>query len=129
MELLAEHGQEPHGLLIKEKIVIGEYPVSGGASTDVFQASLRDEWVAVNRLRAPRLSVESSIQLRKNLLREAVIWHRLRHDNILPFLGIKCDASTSMFCMISPWMKNGTIIRFLDKHANVNVNDLTSRVA
>ena len=49
-------------------------------------------------------------------------WKWLRHDNVLPFLGV-----TSMpFRMVSPWMENGNIMNFLKYNPEQNPFDLVS---
>lgn len=45
--------------------------------------------------------------------REALVWQALRHASILPFLGIDRNSFPSSFCMVSPWMKYGTILKYL----------------
>jgi len=52
--------------------------------------------------------------------KEAVLWKRLTHKNILPFLGISRDVAE--FCLISPWMKNGSIVEYV--HNNPHANPL-----
>lgn len=49
----------------------------------------------------------------KNFYREAIVWHQLKHQSILPFLGI--DIRTSKGNppkprMVSPWMSHGNVI-------------------
>ena len=54
----------------------------------------------------------------QSLANEVVGWKWLRHDNVLPFLGV-----TSMpqpFRMVSPWMENGNIIAFLKNNPGQN---------
>jgi hypothetical protein len=47
--------------------------------------------------------------------KEALIWRQLEHPNVVPFLGIDNEtfATTGFLCMISLWMKHGTIMEFL----------------
>ncbi|KAF8184578.1 kinase-like domain-containing protein [Mycena galopus ATCC 62051] len=46
--------------------------------------------------------------------REAQIWQHLRHPYILPFIGIDRETFPPSFCLVSPWMENGTVLQFLD---------------
>ena len=51
-------------------------------------------------------------------------WKWLRHENVLPFLGV-----TSMpqpFRMVSPWMENGNIMHFIKSDSGQNPFDLVS---
>ena len=54
--------------------------------------------------------------------KEAVLWKRLAHKNVLPFLGISKDVGE--FCWISPWMKNGTILEYIRDNSQINTLEL-----
>ncbi|KAJ6484895.1 hypothetical protein C8R45DRAFT_789286, partial [Mycena sanguinolenta] len=43
--------------------------------------------------------------------REALIWRQLCHGNLLPFFGLYHLDDT--LCLVSPWIQNGNIMRFL----------------
>ncbi|KAJ7854911.1 kinase-like domain-containing protein, partial [Mycena leptocephala] len=45
--------------------------------------------------------------------REALVWQRLRHPYIVPLIGIDTESFPLSLCMVSPWMKNGTSIKYL----------------
>ncbi|KAJ7731569.1 kinase-like domain-containing protein [Mycena maculata] len=51
--------------------------------------------------------------MRRKFCREALVWQRLRHKHIVPLIGIDTESFPSSFCMVSPWMKNGTVIKYL----------------
>ncbi|KZT36092.1 kinase-like protein, partial [Sistotremastrum suecicum HHB10207 ss-3] len=51
---------------------------------------------------------------------ELSLWHSLEHDNILSFKGV-CYFPTglpdeSLFSMVSPWMRNGTIKEYIKRY-------------
>ncbi|KIY67802.1 kinase-like protein, partial [Cylindrobasidium torrendii FP15055 ss-10] len=48
--------------------------------------------------------------------REALVWYQLRHPNILPFVGINEVSFYPRFCLISPWMANGSIMNYIAKN-------------
>ncbi|KAJ7044338.1 kinase-like domain-containing protein, partial [Mycena alexandri] len=52
---------------------------------------------------------------------EALLWQGLRHPSILPFLGIDRDTFPSAYCMVSPWMKHGTVIKYLANHGRSQI--------
>jgi hypothetical protein len=54
--------------------------------------------------------------LMQELSHEAIMWKQFRHPNILPFLGVCLEMFAPRYCLISPWMSNGTIIQFLEKN-------------
>lgn len=50
---------------------------------------------------------------RQKFCREALVWQRLRHSHIVPLIGIDAESFPPFFCMVSPWMENGTVIKYL----------------
>jgi hypothetical protein len=52
----------------------------------------------------------------QKLHKEILVWHRLRHENILPLLGITFDFGrdnpTGMVC---PWLDNGNLNNYLSR--------------
>jgi len=49
-----------------------------------------------------------------------VTWKALHHPNVLPLLGV--TMTKNMFVMVSEWMRNGNINKFVE--ANVDANRL-----
>ncbi|KAG7100172.1 hypothetical protein E1B28_001951 [Marasmius oreades] len=47
---------------------------------------------------------------------EALLWTQLNHPNLLPFLGVNTTKFSGRFCLVSPWMVNGEIRRFLQQN-------------
>ncbi|KAK0447529.1 hypothetical protein EV421DRAFT_2033251 [Armillaria borealis] len=92
-----------------------ELPFSGGASADVWKGEMdgRPVCLKVLRIFTSKNQVEKIL---KQLRREAIVWRQLRHGNILPFIGINCSYFTPSYCLISPWMNNGSLISFLELH-------------
>ena len=52
------------------------------------------------------------------LVKEVVGWKWLRHDNILPFLGVSLESP--LLSIISDRMENGSIMNFIKLHPNFN---------
>ena len=50
------------------------------------------------------------------------MWKRLRHQNIVPFIGVT-QAPLQFVC---EWMQNGTIIEYLGENPGANRVDLVS---
>lgn len=57
-------------------------------------------------------------RLSQRFYKEAVLWKRLAHKNILPLLGVSRDVAE--FCLVSPWMKNGTIVEYVRNNPQAN---------
>ncbi|KIY70876.1 kinase-like protein, partial [Cylindrobasidium torrendii FP15055 ss-10] len=52
----------------------------------------------------------------KDCFREAIVWKRLQHKNIQPFLGIEHELYDPSLCLISPWREMGSLNQFLKKN-------------
>ena len=50
------------------------------------------------------------------------MWKRLRHPNIIPFVGI----TTNPLQIISKWMPNGTLMDYLERNPDANRISLVS---
>ncbi|KAJ7135777.1 kinase-like domain-containing protein [Mycena epipterygia] len=61
--------------------------------------------------------------------KEVLLWQSLRHKYILPLIGFDRESFPSDFCMVSPWMKHGTILNYLKGHKDADIDDLLLQVA
>ncbi|KAG1873826.1 kinase-like domain-containing protein [Suillus subluteus] len=79
-------------------------------STSVYTTDQRamQMFVAVKAIRQQFFSAEI-------FRRELGIWKRLRHSNILKFMGTTSDFGPSV-ALVAPWMTNGTLTSFLDQN-------------
>jgi serine/threonine protein kinase len=110
--------------------VIGDSAVDGGGFGDVWKGRFRDHFVAMKVLKVyvtsdinDLMKVSSNVWLlvetadneySQKFSCEAVIWRQLLHPNILPFYGVYHLPNTGLkVCLVSPWMDNGNIRRFL----------------
>ncbi|KAJ7840878.1 kinase-like domain-containing protein [Mycena leptocephala] len=78
-----------------------------------------------------RVSDDGSGQLEdimRRLRREVDVWARLKHKNILPFIGI-CDDLAPTPVLISPFYKFGHVGTYLKEHPDINRNELVCGVA
>lgn len=57
--------------------------------------------------------------------KEAVMWRRLSHKNVLPFLGAASPALYPL-ALVSPWMQKGDIVGYIKAHREVNRLGLVS---
>ncbi|KAG2112148.1 hypothetical protein BD769DRAFT_1642591 [Suillus cothurnatus] len=85
-------------------------PISGGAYGNIYKCIYHgpegDEEVAVKAIRPQFFSAET-------FRRELGIWKRLRHYNILKFMGTASGFGPSV-ALVAPWMTNGTLTSFLN---------------
>ncbi|KAJ7113417.1 hypothetical protein C8R44DRAFT_984704 [Mycena epipterygia] len=92
--------------------IIGQQVAAGGFG-DIWKGSFGGQNVSVKVM---RLFEDSDIEaVLKEFGREAVIWRQLCHPNLLPFFGL-CYLDKRL-CLVSPWMENGNILKFLSKEA------------
>jgi len=59
--------------------------------------------------------------------REIVAWKYVSHPNVLPFLGV--SETLFSFSIISPWLRNGNIVEYIQKHRGVNRLHLLAQAA
>lgn len=69
-------------------------------------------------VKVPRVYTSELGGILNKFCREAVVWKHLWHPNILPWLGVAIKYD--QFAMISEWMDNGNIIRFIGRNPDVN---------
>ncbi|KDQ49565.1 hypothetical protein JAAARDRAFT_42738 [Jaapia argillacea MUCL 33604] len=113
--------------------IVGDRPLSGGASCDVYAGEL--EWngvrtkVAMKRIRIFRDCTDSHrAKSWKLFRREAKIWSRFRHPFVLPFLGFARFGDVDLF-LISPWASRGNCIQYLEVNSTASRPRIASQVA
>ncbi|KAJ3477519.1 hypothetical protein NLI96_g10407 [Meripilus lineatus] len=88
-----------------------------GAYADVFKATRDGRSVAVKVLRGDNRSKDRIV---KAFLVEALMWHQLEHENIVPFLCVETDPSVSTLAIVLEWMPNGDLHRFILSQPDVS---------
>jgi hypothetical protein len=83
-----------------------------------------DDMANVKRVSATKLH-GIILRTRQRFCSEVVLWKRLKHPNVLPFLGI--STTIFPFCMISDWMPHGSVVDYLRKNSDVDRFSLVSR--
>ncbi|KAG8766213.1 hypothetical protein FRC16_007745 [Serendipita sp. 398] len=84
--------------------LLSRHPVFSGTYSSVYEGVWEHCHVAVKVIRA----VGSLKATRRKYRREAQVWSRLSHPNILPLYGLCMDSDFGPFgALISPWCKNG----------------------
>ena len=58
----------------------------------------------------------------QSFLKEAVIWKRLRHSNIVPFIGVTRDPLQ----FVSEYLPNGTLTKYVKKNPSADRITLVS---
>ncbi|KZT55353.1 kinase-like protein [Calocera cornea HHB12733] len=90
----------------------------------------RDEWQRLT------LANTSSLLRRQLFVREAWIWKKLNHENIVPFLGIanfdkvvkhdpyRSSCPTGTIALVSQWMEGGIVTDYMQQHPDVSLTPL-----
>ncbi|KZT36003.1 kinase-like protein [Sistotremastrum suecicum HHB10207 ss-3] len=57
------------------------------------------------------------------------IWSKINHENVLAFLGFcffptPLQDGTTLLSLVSPWMKNGTVVSYIRQHPEVDRLDI-----
>ncbi|KAK0238894.1 hypothetical protein EDD85DRAFT_524112 [Armillaria nabsnona] len=111
----------PSKLFIEGVELSDAHATFGGGFGDVFRASYNGQAVALKRMRIfqrdPNLP-----SIRRRFCQEALTWQSLKHAYIVPFLGIVAEEFPTALCLVSPWMRNGTVLKYLADNGRVNVN-------
>ncbi|KDQ58598.1 hypothetical protein JAAARDRAFT_34422 [Jaapia argillacea MUCL 33604] len=135
IRLSQEYDSLPPALFITNVTLSSMEPQSGGGFADIFKGTFSGDTVttvAVKRFRLRQSSPQSEVEFRRMFNREALIWKHLKHEHVLPFLGIASDAFSSRhIAMVSPWMHHGHILEYLGRYrpVGVDVNKLLCQIA
>lgn len=93
---------------------LDDHPVAGGSFGNVYkgiyQTTSGQIQVAVKALRF----LPSADDIRR-IRREIKIWMKLKHRNIVPFIGVTAGfGPPETISLVSPWIPNGTLTNFLE---------------
>jgi serine/threonine protein kinase len=130
-------GLYPKCLLLTGIEFVGDCAIDGGGFGDVWKGRFRDHFIAMKILKVyvksdinellkvssnSWPSIEQEIhQHSQQFSCEAVIWQQLLHPNILPFYGVYHLPNHGLrVCLVSPWMENGNLCRFLKDFPDTN---------
>ncbi|KAJ0461611.1 putative protein kinase TKL-Pl-5 family [Helianthus annuus] len=94
---------------LKGAILIGE-----GAYGEVYKVKWRGTEVAAKTIRS---SIASNEKVRKAFLKELALWQKLRHPNIVQFLGVLKDSDRLIF--LTEYLKNGSLYDILKKRGRL----------
>nr|GAT45690.1 predicted protein [Mycena chlorophos] len=120
----------PASLFIRGILQVDKEATFGGAFGDIYRASYKGQHVALKRMRVHVFQRNSDWhKLRRRLCREALLWQRLQNPFVLPFTGIDTESFPSFLCLVSPWMKHGTILKHLAENGNANVEQKLLEIA
>ncbi|KAF9258246.1 kinase-like protein [Marasmius fiardii PR-910] len=113
--LVNKHRVLPPSLFVNKVEMSGAHPIDVGGYSDIYQGTYGNQSVCLKVL---RIHVqEDDERINKDLRefhKEALLWTQLSHPNLLPFLGVNTTLFPRRPCLVSPWMANGQITKFLE---------------
>ena len=87
----------------------------------VLKVFTTSDLVQITRVGFPicqRARVDRLVPTTQRFCKEVITWKSLRHQNVLPLLGVTMNEN--QFAMVSEWMVNGNITKFIKTHWDAN---------
>jgi len=94
---------------------LGDAPFGSEERSNLWPGSYKEQEVAIKVIL--RYATDDEKAIRRRLCREAVIWKRMSHPNVLPFIGVTLSEELST---VSPWMENGNVLNYLGDNHEAN---------
>ncbi|KAJ6608649.1 kinase-like domain-containing protein [Mycena sp. CBHHK59/15] len=125
LNLLATHLRLlPDELAVKGVSLLDDHPVKHGGFSNIYHGRYTNEdgeQVEV-ALKVLKIFEDQSDELRHILhdkfSKEALVWHYLKHRNIVPFLGVDSETFPSPArAMVSPWMSLGSVLKYMSENS------------
>ena len=130
-------------LLPQESVKQESDPFDEGTFSNVFRATFNERPIVIKALKVsartertklhrvsgldPRTPTRLLTLHPQYLVEEVVGWKWLRHENILPFVGVMLAPPTPI-AIASEFMEHGNIVDFIRKNQDYNRVDLVSQV-
>ncbi|KAH8810316.1 kinase-like domain-containing protein [Flagelloscypha sp. PMI_526] len=118
-KLVATHQSLPPSFHLNQIIRTNEHPIAAGGYADIYRGTHKGTSVCLKVLRLyinPEDHASEEAEKRKvirTFLNEAIIWRLLKHPYVLPFLGISTETFPGRLSFVSPFMRDGDIMKFL----------------
>ncbi|KAF7375783.1 Serine/threonine-protein kinase STY8 [Mycena sanguinolenta] len=109
----------PEEISVAGITLLGEYPVNHGGFSNIYRGIYKNAdgvevEVALKVLRM--FQDQSDAELRRihsKFSKEALVWHYLKHKNIVPFIGVdSTNFPSPRKAMVSPWMPLGSVLKY-----------------
>ncbi|SJL06567.1 uncharacterized protein ARMOST_09909 [Armillaria ostoyae] len=114
LKLTRIHDCVPRCLMLKGFKRTGNYPFALGHFGELWRGQAEGIEVAVKQARV--FTSDNNInKVLRQVRREAIIWRQCDHPNVLPFYGIYRDSAPSTYCLVSPFMANGSLRQYMNK--------------
>ncbi|KAF9259328.1 hypothetical protein L218DRAFT_798861, partial [Marasmius fiardii PR-910] len=108
--LVNKHHILPPSLFLMGLTLEAPHILAVGGFSDVYKGTFEGKSVCVKVM---RMYIEDGEEKRNKDLREfykeTLLWNRLNHSNLLPFLGVTTTLFSKKVALVSPWMVNGPV--------------------
>ncbi|KAL5480484.1 hypothetical protein ACEPAI_1754 [Sanghuangporus weigelae] len=108
--IVEERGILPTKVFLNDVYRVGSNYVHGGGFADVWKGEHEGENAT-------------------EFIKEALLWRKLIHPNVLPFLGICRDEFAPQMALVSHWMEKGSLVEYLTKSPSADCLKLALGVA
>ncbi|PBK98589.1 kinase-like protein [Armillaria gallica] len=114
LKLTRTHDCVPRCLMLRGFRKTGDRAFALGHFGELWRGEVEGVEVAVKQGRI--FTSDNNVKkVLRQLRREAIIWKQCDHPNVLPFYGIYRDAAPSTYCLVSPFMVNGSLRQYMNK--------------
>ncbi|OCB87579.1 kinase-like protein [Sanghuangporus baumii] len=110
--IVEKRGILPSKIFLNDVCRVGSNYVHGGGFADVWKGDHEDK---------------EKMQL--EFIKEALLWRKLIHPNVLPFLGICRDEFAPQIALVSHWMEKGSLVEYLTKSPSADCLKLALGIA
>ena len=132
--ICSHHMILPSSYDISDEIArVGDHPIALDAIADTWEGTYGSKRASIKCLRVSMKNCQTLQKVRvlygiffcvtgkhpwalQSFFREAVVWKRLKHPNVVPFIGVTRDPLQ----IVSEWMPNGTLAEYLERNPGAN---------
>ncbi|KAL5522146.1 hypothetical protein ACEPAF_2003 [Sanghuangporus sanghuang] len=122
-----KRGILPSSIFLTGLLRDGTNFVQGGGFADVWKGEFEGKPVALKVLRL--FCFPDRERMKLEFIKEALLWRRLVHQNVLPFLGISRDEFAPQIALVSRWMEKGSLVEYLSQTPSADCPKLALGVA
>ncbi|KAF7345560.1 Glycoside hydrolase family 76 protein [Mycena venus] len=121
------------GALTRSITQLDRFPLCSGSNSNIYRANLMRSdgqkiLVAMKAIRMHDDAQAETDSIMRRLKREVGVWSKLKHPNILPFLGVY-DIGAPLPIFLSPFYKFGHVGNYLKNHPSADRHQLMHGVA
>jgi hypothetical protein len=116
----------PEELAVHGVMRLSDHPVKCGGFSDIYYGQYTNSdgeviEVALKVLKIFHDYTDQGRHLLQKFAKEALVWHYLKHPNIVPLVGVDGTTFPSpTMAMVSSWMTRGSVLTFMAENSPVS---------